>query len=1119
MAFGAEAGQGHIALIPSMKGFRSAVNKEVRASGQEGGNWFSKAFNANRAGSQIGGELSKGFKASSQGMSDAVLKPFAQQVGKASQAYSASLLKQKDAALNTAAAQDKLATAIAQHGEGSIQAEKASIRLEQAQLKEQAAAEGVRAASERLAAAKERLSAVETAAARSSGSAASAFGTQMSMFKTGFSSIERGQSSFTGMSGAIGSLARSVMGLDVIAPLGSKIASFAKSGLQSFTGFASQIGVKVSTGLQGAVRATQSTLSGWGGNITSWGSSIGGKVGGIMSGVAQKIPAPFRTAGSAIGGYFSDIATSAGSVFSKLPSSVGGALSTLASGASSVASSIGAKFTEAAHTIGSKLQSAATAGMAALATGAAALGAKLVGVGKAAFEAYSTYEQAVGGIDTLFKGASGTVQDFAKQAYKTAGVSANDYMTQITSFSASLISSLGGDTAKAAQAGNMAMVDMSDNANKLGTGIGDIQHAYQGFAKQNYTMLDNLKLGYGGTKEEMQRLVGDANKVKQAHGEMADLSIDKFSDVVQAIHLIQGQLGITGTTAREASTTIEGSVGSMKASYANWLTELGKDNADIPGLTDQLAQSVGTAMSNVLPRVAVIAKSIVKAIPSMFTSLSALLPAPFQQAINAAGGAFDRFKPLLTSLGGAFAAFGVGGLAPLMSKIPLLGGMLGHLAGPLKFLGGPIGMLITAFTALVAQSPDLQAMLGAQLTTTMAGIGNAVSQTIPMIKLLANTLSDQLGRVMPVIATAIGQLIPVVGAIINALAPMIPAIISPLAQAIQLLLPPLANIITGLLPPLTNLIIQLLPPITQIIGVIVQIAGTIMAALVPIIQGIAPLISQIVTVIATLIVSLTPLIGQIAAMVADMAAAIAPILGWIVQLVAGIIGQIVGFIQQVIIPTIQGMLPVVQSVISTIGGVLHGIAQIVQGVVNIIAGIFTGDWKRVWSGVVGVVSGAVGAIGSYLGGMVDIGKNLVIGLMNGISSMGSWILNKIKGFGSTVINGFKGIFGIHSPSKIMRGQIGVMLGKGLALGVDDSRSDVMKSMQRMTSVIPDKISMGINAQADPLNSQGSNDSRGALGTGKSIMVNTKIDARGMPPETALAMWGANSRAAAERLGG
>ena len=212
-------------------------------------------------------------------------------------------------------------------------------------------------------------------------------------------------------------------------------------------------------------------------------------------------------------------------------------------------------------------------------------------------------------------------------------MSANEYMTQVTSFSASLISSLGGDTAKAAELGNTAMVDMSDNANKMGTDIESIQQTYQSLARGNYAMLDNLKLGYGGTKSEMERLIQDANKVKQANGEMGDLSIDKFSDVVQAIHIMQQQMGISGTTAKEAATTIEGSVNMMKAAWQNWLAELGKDNADINGLTTQLVDSVGTVIQNVGPRIAQIITGITAALPQLFSSLGSTLPALVMQIL------------------------------------------------------------------------------------------------------------------------------------------------------------------------------------------------------------------------------------------------------------------------------------------------------------------------------------------------------------------------------------------------------------------------------------------------------------------------------------------------------
>lgn len=244
----------------------------------------------------------------------------------------------------------------------------------------------------------------------------------------------------------------------------------------------------------------------------------------------------------------------------------------------------------------------------ALATGA------IAAFGKAAVDAYADYEQLVGGVDTLFKDASADVQKYASKAYKTAGLSANAYMEQATSFSASLLQSLGGDTKKAADYADRAIVDMSDNANKMGSSMRSIQDAYQGFAKQNYTMLDNLKLGYGGTKGEMERLIADANRVKRANGEMADLSIDSFADVTEAIHIIQTEMGITGTTALEAEETITGSVASMKSAWENWLTGLGDSNADMRSLTDQLVDTVVIAAGNVIPRIGEIVSTLARTV-------------------------------------------------------------------------------------------------------------------------------------------------------------------------------------------------------------------------------------------------------------------------------------------------------------------------------------------------------------------------------------------------------------------------------------------------------------------------------------------------------------------------
>ena len=244
-----------------------------------------------------------------------------------------------------------------------------------------------------------------------------------------------------------------------------------------------------------------------------------------------------------------------------------------------------------------------------------------------AVEGYGEYEQLVGGVETLFDTSAKKVQDYANSAYKTAGLSANQYMETVTSFSASLLQSMGNDTDAAAEKANLAITDMSDNANKMGTDMQSIQNAYQGFAKQNYTMLDNLKLGYGGTKEEMQRLIDDANALNAAQGNYTNYTIESYADIVDAIHTVQTEMGITGTTAKEASTTVEGSINSMKSAWANFVVGLGNDNADIADLSTQLIESVGTVAENVLPVIETVLTNIADTVkeqgPEMITKFVA----------------------------------------------------------------------------------------------------------------------------------------------------------------------------------------------------------------------------------------------------------------------------------------------------------------------------------------------------------------------------------------------------------------------------------------------------------------------------------------------------------------
>lgn len=276
--------------------------------------------------------------------------------------------------------------------------------------------------------------------------------------------------------------------------------------------------------------------------------------------------------------------------------------------------------------------------------GAAAVGAVFGATAIASVKAYAEYEQLVGGVETLFKSSSSIVLDYANNAFKTAGMSANEYMDTVTGFSASLLQSLGGDTDKAAKKADLAITDMADNANKMGTSMESIQYAYQGFAKQNYTMLDNLKLGYGGTKEEMQRLLEDAEKIS---GIKYDIS--SYADVVDAIHVVQTEMGITGTTAKEAGDTIQGSMKAAKSAFENFLTGMADEDADMGKLVDNLVNTVITALKNIVPRIVETIPRLIEGFGKVFDELVGYLPESIQKVI-------EVFKKIIPVIGVAVAA-------------------------------------------------------------------------------------------------------------------------------------------------------------------------------------------------------------------------------------------------------------------------------------------------------------------------------------------------------------------------------------------------------------------------------------------------------------------------------
>lgn len=801
MAFGSELGSAHISVFPSMKGFRSAVNKEVGASGKAASKAFDSSMNGGKSGGLFGRAFKNGFKQSANDFSADVLKSYERDVAKSTAAYRQAMLQQRAAANQVRAAEESVANAVAKHGEGSTQAEAATIRLEQARLKLSTMTDRATQSENRLKDAQKALKDAQDNLAASSEKTAGSLGAAFrnlgrAMATPALGAIEKVRAGWANADMAM---------LDGAGVFG-KIGGIAHGAFDQVASKASALGGKVASPFkQGAAIARQ------------FGDDLSYGLGQRINGIAAKIPAPFKNAVGSIGGYFRNVGGAVGGVLSQIPGAAGSAASAIGSKLKSGADAAWSAISSMSGKAVGALKGVATVGLAGVGTAVAAL----AGVGKSALDAYATYEQAVGGVDTLFKDASGTVQKYAAEAYRTAGVSANEYMTQVTSFSASLISSLGGDTAKAAELGNTAMVDMSDNANKMGTDIESIQQTYQSLARGNYAMLDNLKLGYGGTKSEMERLIQDANKVKQANGEMGDLSIDKFSDVVQAIHIMQEQMGISGTTAKEAATTIEGSVGMMKAAWQNWLAELGKDNADINGLTKQLVDSVGTVIQNVGPRIAQIITGITAALPQLFSSLGSTLPALVMQILPPVLGALGQLGTMLltsattwisTSLPQLLAQF----QSWVTSSLP-------------SFLQTGLTMVTNLLQGTVQALPQIASTAVIVLMTLLDGLSAQLPQLIPIgVNAVLNLVQGILDNLPQIIDSGLKLILGLAQGLINALPDLVgkaPILIGQLVGGIINRLPQILQAGVQLLSALANGFIASVP---RLIGAIPGMVGQIM---------------------------------------------------------------------------------------------------------------------------------------------------------------------------------------------------------------------------------------------------------------------------------------------------
>lgn len=492
--------------------------------------------------------------------------------------------------------------------------------------------------------------------------------------------------------------------------------------------------------------------------------------------------------------------------------------------------------------LGEKLKSGlATAGkvaVAGVAAGATAIGA----LGTKAVAAYADYEQLVGGVETLFKDSQDQVMDYANNAYKTAGLSANEYMETVTSFSASLLQSLGGDTSAAADKANLAITDMSDNANKMGTDMTSIQNAYQGFAKANYTMLDNLKLGYGGTQAEMERLLADAEKIS---GIKYDIS--SYADIVDAIHVVQTEMGITGTTAEEAASTIQGSFGMMKSAWQNLVTGMADPSQDLGVLVGNFTESVVTFGNNVIPRIQELLPRIVEATTSLIGTVSEQLPAILGTVLpSLVEGATNLVTGLISALPSVLSVLAdvaptvINTLVPafieLLPQITQTG--IDVIVSLAQGIADALPQLIPAATDAIIEIVEV--------LTSPENLGNLIDAALAIILALVDGLVDATPKLIAAVPDVIANLVTAI--IVN-----MPKILEAGVEITMALADGLIKALPELIAAIPNLILGIVQGIIDNLPEIIMAGPKIIAALA---TGLIEAIPDIVMVIPQLIRSI-----------------------------------------------------------------------------------------------------------------------------------------------------------------------------------------------------------------------------------------------------------------------
>ena len=697
----------------------------------------------------------------------------------------------------------------------------------------------------------------------------------------------------------------------------------------------------------------------------------------------------------------------------------------------------------------------------------------LANLGKSALDSVGQLEQNVGGVETLFGDAADAVIASADRAYQTAGMSANDYMSTVTSFSASLLQSLGGNTEEAAKVADMAIIDMADNANKMGTSMDMIQNAYQGFAKQNYTMLDNLKLGYGGTKTEMERLLADAEKLTGVK-----YDINNLNDVYQAIHAVQEEMGITGTTAKEAASTLEGSMASAKAAWDNFMNGSGD--------ADQLADAFATAADNIVKNLAEIIPRFAETLPALGGAIIAQIPglvAAIVPAVLSAG------QSVLKQLQDAVLDFDFAGTADKVVQM-----ITGFIEG--DGLGSLLDTLVTIFTGIVN---GISSMLPSLLPTLIELISYVVTSLLDQLPAILDCalelilgLAQGILAALPVLIEALPE---VISSIVEFLISAVPQIIDAGIELLMALVDALPVIIDALVDALPQIIkatvTALIAAAPQIAKAGIKLLGALIEAIPVIVVELAKAVPDIVAAIIDVLAELPGLIGEVFAeivtdlvewgqqMLSNASMAMSNMLSQVNSIIQELPGKIwthlVNAVNKVIAwgqqmvsnasTAASNMLSKVSSTLQQLPGkVWDYLSQAAQKVVTWGAQLA----QKGAAAATQLFNSIVNGLSSLPSKMAEIGGNIVSGIWNGISSGWNWLTNKVSNLANSLLDAAKDALGINSPSKEFADEVGRWIMPGVGKGLDKSMPATLKDMKAKASELVSAMRAEMSASVGQL---------------------------------------------------